>query len=66
MPEVRFPVKGFQVFSKPVSCAAGAGGLWVVDQGGDVEGRMDLCQQRHMIRFAAKLQRRIASLPGFP
>ena len=55
-PEIKFPVKWIWVFSEPVSCAAGVGGLQIVDQDGDAEGRMDLRQQMHMIRFAAKLQ----------
>ena len=42
MPEIKFPVKGIWVFSEPVSCAAGVGGLQIVDHDGDVEGRMRL------------------------
>ena len=42
MPEIKFPVKRLEVFSEPISCAAGVGGLQIVDQDGDVEGRMRL------------------------
>ena len=56
MPEVRLPVKRFQVFGKSVPCTRGIGCLQIVDERGHVQRGMDLDQHMHMIRFPAELQ----------
>ena len=54
VPELRFLVESRKVFGKAVSGTAGAGRLEVVDQYRDIQRRMDIDQQVHMIGFPAK------------
>ena len=60
MPEIRFPVERLEMLRKTVSRSSGTRRFQIVDRGGDIKGRMNLRQKRHMIRFASnssKLQR---------
>ncbi len=56
MPEERLPVESPQMVCVLRANAPGTGRLEVIDQHGNLKGRMDVYQQMHMIRLAAKLQ----------
>lgn len=56
MPEEWLPVESSQMICILGADAPGAGALQIVNQHGDLQGRMDVNQQMQMIRLAAKLQ----------
>ncbi len=60
MPKEWLPVESPQMVCVLRTNAPGTGRLEVVDQHGNLQGRMDVYQQMHMIRLAAKLQERAA------
>ncbi len=60
MPEEWLPVEAAQMVCVLRADAPGAGRLEVVDQYGNLQGGMDVHQQMHVIRLAAKLQERAA------
>ena len=49
MPELRLAIERGQMLGKAVSGTTSAGGLEVVDEHRDIERRMDVGQQVHMI-----------------
>ena len=47
---------------KTIANSSGRSRFQIVDQGGDIEGRMDLRQKMDMIRFASELQKRASPI----
>ena len=60
MPNEWLPVESPQMIGILGADTPGTGRLQAVDQHRDLQGRMDIDQQMHMIRLAAKLQERAA------
>ena len=51
MPEIRFQVEYFEMLRKTVSDTSGTRCFQIVDQGGDIECRVDLRQKMHLSEF---------------
>ena len=65
-PEIRFPVEFGNADGKLVTHSFGAGGFQVVDQCGDIKGRVDLHQEVDMIVLAPEFEQLATPAGKYP